>query len=68
MTYSPSRKGSLDVASFPNPGLRKPSIISLDGFKSPSPLPAMYGGIENVYQLAKSIQTNGSEVISYVAK
>ena len=61
-----SRKENLEAAPFPDLSLRKSSIRSLDGFRSPSPLPSSQGllsGKQNVlYELAKSIQTDGTKV------
>ena len=64
-----SGKGSLEVPSlqFPDSSLRNQSIISLDGFRSPSPLPASPGGgipgdQDLLYELAESIQIDGTKV------
>ena len=58
-----SRKESTEVAAFPDSSLRKPSILSLEGFKSPSPLPSSQGLLSGKQQeLAKSIQTDGTKV------
>ena len=63
------RESSLGVTSFPNLGLRKPSISSLDKFKSPSPLPASQGLLSKqqtiLNELAISIQTDGTKVIAW---
>ena len=65
-----SRKESLEVTSIPHLGLRKPSISTLDKFKSPSPLPASHGLLSGqqtiLNELTKSIETDGTKVaISY---
>ena len=67
------RKGSLEVPSlqFPDSSLRNQSIISLDGFRSPSPLPSSPGagsgtGIPGdqdiLYELAETVQIDGAKV------
>ena len=70
---SSSRNGSLEVPSlqFPDSSLKNQSIISLDGFRSPSPLPTSpgAGGIpgdqDMLYELAESIQIDGTKVPLY---
>ena len=70
---SPSpRKESLEVPTLrqtPNQSSRAQSVISLDGFRPPSPLPASPGGgitgdQDMVYDLAESIQIDGAKVAS----
>ena len=66
---SRSRKESLEkVTSSPDLGVRKPSISSLEKFKSPSPLPASQGLLFKqqtiLNELARSIQTDGTKVNS----
>ena len=67
---SPS-KGSLEVPSlqFPDSSLKNQSIISLDGFRSPSPLPSspgagsgLPGDQDILYELADSVQIDGAKV------
>ena len=59
---------SVEVTSFPNLGFKKPSISSLEKFKSPSPLPASRGLLSKqqtiLNELARSIQTDGTKVNS----
>lgn len=59
-------KESLEVGSFPDLRSRNQSITSLEGFRSPSPLPASQGllsGNQNIAQkLAKTVQTDGIKV------
>ena len=62
-----ARKESLDVPSlqFADSSSRNQSIISLDGFRSQSPLPSSPGisGEQDVlYELAESIQIDGTKV------
>ena len=66
MTSPDPRKGSLDVPTLQFPAdSRNHSIISLDGFRSPSPLPSspgISGDTEVLYELAESVQIDGTKV------
>ena len=67
-----SRNGNLDVPTlqFSDQSMvRNESIISLDGFRSSSPLPTSPGGSiagdqDMLYELAESIHIDGSKVES----
>ena len=67
---SDPRKGSLEVPTlqFPDQTLSNQSILSLDGFRSPSPLPGSPAGIpgdqDALYELAELIQIDGTKVAS----
>ena len=66
------RKGSLEVPALQLPGdsaSRNHSIISLDGFRSPSPLPSspgISGDQEVLYELAELVQIDGTKVSIYL--
>ena len=67
---SAQKRQSLDIASlsFCDSSLKNQSVISLDGFKSPSPLPARQGfpGEQDIlFELAESIQIEGTKVRIY---
>ena len=55
---------SLEVPSLPDQSLRNQSIISLDGFRPPSPLPfhGFMAEQEMLYELAETIQIDGTKV------
>ena len=68
MTSGP-QKGSLDVPTlqFPDQSVRNQSIISLEGFRSPSPLPGsspagIPGDQDALYELAELAQIDGTKV------
>ena len=59
-------RGRLESLEVPDQSLRNQSIISLDGFRPPSPLPfhAFLAEQEMLYELAETVQIEGTKVAS----